>query len=169
MKTITIAGEKFEVTSPYTAGMPLDEAMARTLNQTRSENIGNNFRKQVEKAAQEGKLDDVRRAIAEYDAQYTFAVPGSGTRVVRDPVEREARAIARTAIVAHLAKSGRKIKDVDEEKFEAELEKYAQRDDVLKMAKKRVQEKARIADSIMSEIGDLGTAESEPQVQTQPE
>ena len=44
-KTITILGEKFEITAPYAEGQTLTAVEARVLNQTRAENIGNNLRK----------------------------------------------------------------------------------------------------------------------------
>ena len=45
MKTISISGQAFDVSTPYAAGHTLTEAEAKVLNQTRAENIGNNFRR----------------------------------------------------------------------------------------------------------------------------
>ena len=147
-KTISIDGEAFEVSTPYAAGHPLTEAEAKSLNQTRCENIGNNFRKQVKEAKEKGEsLDAVRASLAEYDAKYTFAMGGS-PRTPVDPIEREARKIARAALVAKLAAAGKKIKDIAEEKVEAWIDQAAILPEVLKEAKKIVASRAKTNDLV---------------------
>lgn len=166
-KEVRISGEKFELRTPFKAGDVIDEATARQLNQVRLENIGNNYRKRIDEAVEArdngdpSKWNEVVAALAQYDAEYTFAMPGTGTRVVRDPVEREARSIARDHIKLKLAAQGRKFKDVDPDKLEAEIDRFASMDATIKLAKKRVAEKAKALDALGDELGDLGSAPAE--------
>lgn len=151
-KNILIDGESFEIQTPYVPGHAITEVEARVLNQTRAENIGNNFRKAVKEAKEKGEsLDAVRAALAQYDAEYNFT-SGGVARTPIDPLEREARAIAKEAIKSKLAAEGRKLKDIDEAKLEAAIDKVAAQDDVLKMAKSRLAAKKKVADV---EIGSL--------------
>lgn len=152
-KTILIDGEQFTVNAPYAEGHQINAAEAKVLNQTRAENIGNNFRKAVKEAKEKGEsLDAVRSKLAEYDAAYEFTL-GGVTRQAIDPVEREARAIAKEAIRAKLAKDGRKIKDVPEEKLEAAIEQLIGTEQILKLAKQRVAAKKKVQEV---ELGDIG-------------
>lgn len=153
-KTISISGEKFEVSEPYAEGHLISAIEAKVLNQTRAENIGNNFRSEVKEALTNGHdLTEVRGKLAEYDGQYTFSMGGS-TRQPVDPVEREARKIARDAIKAQLASEGRKISEIDKERLEAAIDQVAVQDDVLKLAKKRVADLKRNVAAVA--LGDLG-------------
>lgn len=163
-RSIMIQGEKFEVSQPYAAGHVLTEVEAKVLNQTRSENIRNNLAKLVKDA--KGEADalnpdqhaELQAKIAEYDAEYTFSTPGTGGTAARrlDPVEREARTIAREAIKAKLAAEGRKLKDVDPEKLEAAIEHVASQENTLKIAKKRVAERQKAQSELLDglELGD---------------
>src|SRR5690606_27913824 len=130
-------------------GHPLTEAEAKALNQVFAENVRNNTAGKIKKAKEEG--GDVAAAIAEaeeYARNYEFSMPstGGGTRRVVDPVEREARSIARELIKAKVEESGRKLKDVDKEKLAAKIDEVAANEDVLKLARKRVNEKKKLAD-----------------------
>lgn len=147
-KKLMIAGEAFEVQCPFDAGYVLTEADARHLNQVRAENIGNNMRAAVKEHKEKGTLDQAQREVAEYDQKYTFAMPGVG-RVVRDPVEREARSIAREQLKLYLAQQGRKLKDADPEKLEARIEEISQREEVLKEARTRVKQKQKFASTAL--------------------
>lgn len=152
-KSITIQGEKFEIDAPYVTGHPLTEIEAKVLNQTRAENVRNNVAALVKEAKEKGTLAEVRAKVAEYDQKYTFtsgAAGGVGRRVM-DPVERECRSIARDALKAHLNKTGRKLKDIPEEILEEHIAKLVERDDVVKLAKKRVAEKQRVVDIAIDE------------------
>lgn len=166
-KTVTIAGQSFDLSTPYVAGHTLNEAEAKTLNQVRVENIRNNSAKAVKEAYESGdaaKIAAVREIVAKYDAEYVFTVAGAGSaRVVRDPVEREAYAIAKEFVKNHLAKTGRTFKTVpegmDEEtwkaKVEENIEKVAASEAVLAEAKKAVAAKAKRAEKLAEAI-DLG-------------
>lgn len=146
-KTISIAGQAFEVSAPYAAGHTLTEAEAKVLNQTRAENIGNNFRVQVKKAIEDGKLDDVKAAIAEYDAKYEFSMTVARTPI--DPVEAEAFRIAKEYVKGKITeKYGVTLKkyfetEGNEAKYEAAVEKTAMQEETLKEAKKRVAAKKK--------------------------
>lgn len=156
-KTILIDGESFEVTTPYEAGHPITEVEAKVLNQTRAENIGNNFRKAVKDAKTKGEgLDAVRAQLIEYDTKYSFSA-GGVARVPIDPIEKEARSIALTAIKAKLKKDGKDIKALPEGKLEELVDQVAAQDNVLKLAKERVKAKQKVADL------DLGGLDSNTQ------
>jgi hypothetical protein len=146
MKTILIGGEGFEVSTPYAAGHVVTEIEAKVLNQTRAENIGNNFRKAVKEAKDKGEgMDAVRGQIAKYDGEYTFSA-GGVARVPIDPIEKEARSIALTAIKAKFKKDGKNIKALPEGKLEELIDTVAAQDNVLKLAKERVKAKSKVAD-----------------------
>lgn len=158
-----IAGEEFMISQPYAAGHVLNEVEAKTLNQTRAENIGNNLRETVKDAiakrdaGDSSAYDALAATVAAYDAEYTFAMGGSGVSTRKlDPIEREAKAIATELIKNDLATKGRKwtqvpeglTKDEWEAKRDAVLEQVMTRDDVIALAKKRVKEKEKLAGGI---------------------
>lgn len=162
-----IAGEEFLVSQPYAAGHVLNEVEAKTLNQTRAENIGNNLRTLVKEALEKrdqgdsSAYDALAQQVADYDRDYTFAMGGGGVTTRKlDPIEREAKAIATDIIRADLQSKGRKWSQVPEgstkEEWEAKrdsvLESLMARDDVVALAKKRVKEKEKLAGG---EIGAL--------------
>ena len=140
-----IMGEVFELSTPYKEGHQCTEREAAVLNQTRLENIGNNWRASVKEALKyrdenngdTSKLNEVRQQILEDDAKYEFG--RIGVRQPSDPVEREARAIAREAIKAQLAEEGQNIKDVDQEALENAVAATALQDDVMALARDRVE------------------------------
>ncbi len=153
-KIITIKGETFEVSQPYTAGHSLTDAEARALNQMRLENIRNNMAKAVEKARAEGNVENARVAVADYDREYSFSMPGQTTARVVDPVEREARSIAKDAIKAKLANEEppRKLKDVDPDKLEAAIAQVAASAETMKLARKNVRDKQSVGESLLSGV-----------------
>lgn len=162
-RTKIIDGEAFEVTAPYEAGHTLTEIEAKVLNQVRSENIGNNLRQQIKDAKEAGKtIDELRALVAAYDSEYVFTTPGAGggSRSL-DPVEREARAIARDYIKGKLAETGCKLTKApegytDEEwkaKVEENVEKVASNEKVLAEAKKRVAAKKKVLEGELEDLG----------------
>jgi hypothetical protein len=159
-KTISIAGQPFELTAPYVAGQTINDAEAKTLNQTRCENIGNNFRKDVKAAVESNdaaKLQEVINAVAAYDKTYTFSMTTAREPV--DPVESEAFKIAREVVKDRIAGLGFKsVKDyiadpARAEKYEAAVEKVAVQPDTLKLAKQRVAAKAKTKDIVADDLG----------------
>ena len=157
-KTITIGGENFEVSTPYAEGHAITAVEAKVLNQTRAENIGNNFRKAVAEAKEKGNLAQVTAAIAEYDGAYTFSAGGT-TRQPIDPIEAEAYRIAKTVVKGKIQeKYGTSVKAYCENpenaaKYEAAVEKTAHQDDTLKLAKKAVADKKKVMEVASEDLG----------------
>jgi len=154
-QNITIAGKQFVVSSPYVEGelgRPLTAGEAHTLNQTRHENIRNNFAKKV-KEAKDG--EDLQPLISKYDEDYEFGVRGEGGGVSRDPIEVEARGLARAAIKAKLAE--KKI-SADAKAVNTAIETLLaspKGEKFREVAKQRVEEKQRIAQAASAEMGDV--------------
>lgn len=161
-KTKTINGLSFEVNQPYEAGQTINEAEARALNQTRSENIGNNVRAKVKEMQDAGKeLAEIAAYVTSVDAEYVFTLANVSAAQKLDPYEREARNIARELLKAHLAQSGRKLtvapegvtKEDWDAKVESEVERIATSEAVVKQAKKNVDAKKKAADTLLESIG----------------
>ena len=176
-KTITIAGHEFVVSQPYATGHVVTEAEAKALNQVRAENIRNNMASKVKAAfATEDRKEDDPTAetivglVAEYDAEYVFTLAsvGGGKRPT-DPVEIEAAKIARELFAAHCSAKGFTVKAVrakfGEEAYAEKLAELAERDSVVKEAKRRVKERQNQAalalgdDLGLGEIGENAGAE----------
>lgn len=160
-KTKTIEGRNFEISQPYEEGHTLSAIEARVLNQTRSENIGNNVRAKLKEAIEQGASDDaLTTLVAEVDAAYAFTAAGTRAAARLDPYEREARKMARDLLRGHLAASGRKLTVAPEgstqeewdEKVEAEVDRLATDSSVLEAAKKEVDAKRRRADKLASAL-----------------
>jgi hypothetical protein len=156
-KSKVINGLAFEISQPYAAGHTLNEAEAKVLNQVRSENIGNNLRDKIKELMDKGDTDGAKALVAAKDAEYVFTLANVGASQKLDPVEREARAIAKEIIKAKLAETGRKInvvpegetKETWEEKIEANIAKIATAEQVLKAAKKAVDDKKKRLDNLV--------------------
>lgn len=169
-KTKTIHEVAFEISQPYAAGHVLTEAEAKALNQVRSENIGNNVRAKVKELLDANKLDEAKALVAEKDGAYEFTLASVAASAKLDPVEREARALAREYIKAHLAQTGRKIgvapegetKESWAEKIEAKIDEIAAKDEILKEAKKAVDQKRKRLDNLLGAglMGDTPAAEA---------
>lgn len=156
-KVISIAGVEVEVSAPYEAGHVLTEAEAKSLNQTRAENIGNNFRKAI-KAAQEGvegaePLTAVLTKLAEYDKSYEFTIGSSGgSRATLPPLEKEARRIAKNWIAGKLKEAGKTFKTYVEENgkeyAEGKIIEVAAADAVQAQAKKNLAAASKTAEGL---------------------
>lgn len=163
-KTKTINGLNFEINQPYEAGHVVTEAEARALNQTRSENIGNNVRAKIKEMLDEGKAEsEIAAYVSEVDGKYEFTLANVAASRKLDPYEREARVIARELLKNHLANSGRKLtvapEGVTEEdwkdKVEAETDRIAATEGVIAQARKNVDAKKKAADKLMESIGEV--------------
>jgi hypothetical protein len=150
---------------PYEAGHTINEAEAKVLNQTRRENLGNNFRKSV-KAFNEGAegamtQEELQAAFAELDKNYIFTLATAGQSRKLDPVESEARKIARQYLRQELDKAGRKIgtppEGVAQEDWdatiEAEVDRIATDEQVVKMAKEIVKARSKTANLQLGALG----------------
>lgn len=166
-KTLMIQGVEFTAPFKYTAGHVLTEVEAKVLNQTRFENLRNNFAATV-KASLEGKEGAVPQAdlaakFADYEAAYDFAMPGQGGGArTLDPIEKEARVIA-TAIVKEklraLGKSYTAPKEAsDEEKaayraqIDEKIDQIAGREEVVAAARKNVADRQKSLDKISAAL-----------------
>jgi hypothetical protein len=159
-KTVIISGQSFELASPYNEGHVLTAAEANAMNQLRHENIRNNVAKAVKEAYEldtEEAIIAVLEKVAAYDAEYAFRISGTGGSSTRlDPVEREARAIAKAGILNHLQKSGRNFKSVPvdmtteewDAKIEAQINILATSDQVLEAARQAIVEKKNRLNSL---------------------
>ena len=124
-RNVTIQGVVVEVSAPYAEGHTVNGREANALNQVRSENVGNNLRTRIKEAQSAGAEQSAIQAIVtEYDKTYDLATaPVPTTRL--DPVQKEARDLARARIRDGLAAQGRKISEVDKDALRAEIERIA--------------------------------------------
>lgn len=161
-KTKTINGLEFSIRQPYAEGQTITEAEARALNQTRSENIGNNVRAKLKEMQEKNESIEAMAAyVAEVDEKYEFTLASVAASRKLDPIEREARNLAKELLKAHLAQTGRKLtvapegvtEDEWNEKVEAEIERISASEAILKQAKKNVDAKKKAADSLMEAVG----------------
>lgn len=114
---------------PYKAGAyTLSEGEASALNQTIAENVSNNLRKKFDDGIETGEKDgegkpvfrdytpeEAQAAVDAYLKDYEIGVrrSGSGEPRVTDPVEREARKIARQKAIEFVRSQGGKPSDYD--------------------------------------------------------
>lgn len=169
MAEITIAGYTFDAPTPYAEGHPLTANEAGVLNQTYHENLRNNFAKKVKDAKDaegtisDDKLSELSSAFAEYAQSYEFGVRlsgGGGGAAKLDPVEAEARSIAKTMVTQAIREKGGKVKDVDKDRLETAIATLAGREDIVKLAKKRVKERNEVVKGGADVLSDLGLAEA---------
>jgi hypothetical protein len=155
-KSISISGVSVEVSAPYAEGHVITAAEAKTLNQTRAENIGNNFRsavkaalEQPEGSARNAALAKVLEDLKGYDENYVFSMTANA-RTPIDPIEAEAFRIAKEVVKGKITeKYGVTLKayfatEGNEEKYEAAVEKIAAQEDTIKEAKRRVASKKKL-------------------------
>jgi hypothetical protein len=136
-RNITISGAEFTIPQPFAAGHVCSEGDAKALNQTFAEAIRNNLASRVKKG-EAGQAD-----VTEYANAFVFTIASAASAAKLTPVEREARNLARNAIKASLDGQGRKIGDVDKDKLEAAISTIAQREDIVKQAKKIVEQRSK--------------------------
>lgn len=162
-KSKIIHGVAFDITQPYAEGHVVTVAEARALNQVRSENIGNNVREKLKELLDAGDTAGATALVAARDAEYVFNMSSGSASVRRDPIENEARKVARDYIKASLAESGRKFSVAPEgetaeswgEKIEAEIERISADENVLKIAKKNVADKQKKSEQLLATVGNV--------------
>lgn len=169
-KTISILDVEFTVSMPYNAGHTLTEAEAKVLNQTRRENLGNNFRAEVKKFVDgaEGALtqDELVAEFAKRDTEYVFTLANAGASRKFTPEEREARTIARQYVRQELDKQGLKIgtppEGTSQEDWDAVIESnvdaISQSPEVVAMAKSIVKTRSKTATLTLTGIGQPAAA-----------
>lgn len=144
-RSITISGSEFTIPQPFTTGHVCSEGDAKALNQTFAEAIRNNLASKVKKG-EAGQAE-----VSAYANEFVFTIATASSAAKLTPEEREARTLARNAIKAKLDAEGRKIGDIDKEKLEAAIDAVAQREDIVKQAKKIVAERKKAT----IDLGDL--------------
>lgn len=157
-KEITIAGQTFAVSTPYTEGHPLTAGEAKALNQVRCENIRNNLAKLVKNEDQSLSADEIAAKVAEYDSTYDFTISvGGGGRVV-DPLERECLSIAKGVVKKKIAEKGQTVKAYTSTEeglaaYNAALETVMANEKVIKIAKDNLKKKAEAAAAASADLG----------------
>lgn len=158
-REVTIAKQTFTVSLPFEAGHTLTEGEAKALNQTRTENISNSLRKKLtdllgdEPSAE--ALAEANTMVQELDASYEFTVANaSGGRRVADPLEKECRAVARAYVSQKLKEAGTTAKEKGKEWMDEAIEKVASNEKIIALAKKRIADRAKIAESVDVELSE---------------
>lgn len=157
-KEITIAKHTFSIRQPFAAGHVLTEGEAKALNQTFSENIRNNMTKAVMTAYGETPTEELSPAtiagyVEAYANSYEFTIGSVGSARVTDPLEVEARKIARQLLTDALKAKGLSITKVPEEARNAKIAELAERDTVIAQAKKNLAARAKMAESVLDGLG----------------
>lgn len=108
-RSITIQDVIFTIGDVYAEGHVCSAKEAQALNQTRAENIRNNFAKTVKEAKPEDgpiseeKKTELQAELDRYAAEYEFSVGGGRSL---DPIDKESKLIAANIIDGAIAKSG---------------------------------------------------------------
>jgi hypothetical protein len=156
-KSIKVQGVTVEVSQPYAEGHKITEAEARSLNQTRAENIANNKRKQIkdmldaEGATEESVQSAAQALITEYDKEYEFTLAsvGGGSVSKLDPVTKEARVIARNWIAGKLKEQGITQKAYLEangdDAIKNKIAELAENEQIVKLAKENIKKRESLA------------------------
>ncbi len=155
-KEITIGGAIVTVTTPYAEGHTMNEAEAKSLNQTRAENIANNCRKFVSEKNEgtakspifsEGDLTAIADHIEAYDAKYVFTLASvGGGRTPIDPLERECLLVVKEHIKGKIKEAGGLLKDYDKDALEAKYASLIDEPQVIKVAKARIKQREGLAE-----------------------
>lgn len=141
-----IGGHEFPLSQPYAEGHVLTAAEAYALNQARSEGVASGVRKIVQE-----KGPAAAEEVAAYDAAFTFDQRRRRGRTLIDPVEREARTIARDAIRQKLAETGRKLKDIDPATLNATVDKLVEENESIReLAQQRIDARTSAAKDLES-------------------
>lgn len=155
---ITIQTQVFDCPMPYSAGHTLTENEAMALNNLLSENLRNNFAGKMKKAETPlGQAD-----FDAYAAGYVFGqrAVSTGAKSVRDPVEKEERALAKEAILASYAKKGIKPRSVPTDTLEAYITRLVESGNLRAMAEENVARAASLP-TFDLDIPEEGTEASE--------
>lgn len=118
--SITIQNRTFVVPQPYAEGHVLTAGEASALNQVLAENLRNNFASQIKRAAEDKENPRVleQADLDKYAESYKFGVRTGGTKVIVDPVLKEATKMAEVAVKNALKKRGTDLKTVSDENFD---------------------------------------------------
>lgn len=151
-----ISGVTVELSNPYEEGHICTAAEAKALNQVRAENIGNNNRATIKKMVEEagGEVDSkltkaIQKLISEYELSYEFTLAAAGGSTRLDPLTKEARKLAKNAIIGKLKKAGKTMKayedEVGKDAVTAKIMELAENPTVLEVAEKNIKNRATLA------------------------
>lgn len=150
---IEIAGLSFEVEDRYSEGHELNDNEARALNQTLRENLRNNFRKTAKEEQEKGTPEaKIREMFEKYAEEYEFSGKRQA-RAPRDPVQAEARKIARKVVKAALKKQNIDEKTLEDGKLDELIDAYAAKPDVQALAKETVDALSSITTTALESVG----------------
>ncbi len=167
-KPLTILDVEFLVSQPYETGHPLTEAEAKALNQVRKENLGNNFRKTVQAAidaaGEGGSVDEatLKEAFAKLDAEYEFTLASVAASRKLDPVEREVRKLIKDALRQQMAEMDppKKLSELPDDELEAIIDANMDNADIVKLAKKTVADRQKVAGFSLKTAADAAPTEA---------
>jgi len=153
-KTIVIQGVQVTISTPYAEGHQVTAAEAKALNQVRAENIRNNMAakvKEIKGDAEElnqDQLNAIADAVSQYDREYEFSMAsaGGGGRTT-DPLEAEAKSLARKLVSEAARNQGLKLKDIPKERLDAKIAEVMEMEEVQKQAKENLKKKQKLADA----------------------
>lgn len=135
--SLTIGAQTYQIPLLFNAGYTLNDNEAAQMNQVLKENVGNNLRGRIDKATKEGKPVPTQDEVDEYVRGYEFGVRLGGVRIT-DPVEREARDIAKVLVRDKLKTLNIKLSSVSPEKMEEYVSKLAAQENIRAEAETRV-------------------------------
>lgn len=154
-RKITIAGQLFDLSDVYAEGHVVTAMEAKALNQTRAENIRNNFAGEVKKVQGEREtltaeeVAKLQTELNKYAKTYEFSVGGGR---ITDPVEREAKRIATEMVDAKIASTGvskaKYIEAKGKDKYDALVAQVMDMDQVRNEAASVIKKRNKLADSI---------------------
>ena len=145
---------------PFAEGHVLNAVEAATLNQTWMENLRNNTRTMLAKAAEAAAAngepfdpDAFRAAFSEYESEYEFG----GSRRSGDPVEAEAMKLATDAARKLLRSKNYKLSEVKSSDLRKVAEKILakKRDSLMARAASIIEAKRAAGSSELDDLGDL--------------
>jgi hypothetical protein len=150
----SISGVAVQIAAPYAAGHVLTEGEASQLNQVLFENVSNNLREKIKLGVVSGEgenqtavphtTETAQPIVDKFLAEYEMGVrrAGSGEVRVTDPVEKEARKIAREQAVLFVKNNGGKPADFDMGEITSKIFE-GNRDVLMKAAKKIVDQREK--------------------------
>ena len=155
---LMIQGHVFTVADRYSDGDEINANEASALNQTRRENLRNNFASKVSEkldgreSLTDDELAELQGEFDTYAESYEFGVHTGGGRA-SNPVMTEAMSIARGKVLEYLKQKGHKQKDIKAatitEKARELIAKYPQ---IMELAKKRIAETQAAAASELEDV-----------------
>lgn len=160
MTKVKVQGVYVDLPERYAEGHKINAAEAKALNTIMFTTIRNHnaekAKELIEKAG--GDLDkaapEVTKLVTDYakDFEFTLSTARSAGGKTADPLEKECRKIARAAVTAAIKEKGLTIKQYKEENGEDSVEelvdKYADAEQIVAEAKRRLEERKSLAISL---------------------